>query len=256
MSRNYELLRQMQRNRPNTILESPALLSATSHYPTRKSRNLPGSTGVDVDKITREESLKLIQTLFLLNGTPHRVVLFAGVDSRSGCSLVSVCAAQSLAQNSSGAVCLVDANFRTPSLPDALGTTNHYGLSDSLRKEGPVRHFAKTLLPKNLWLLSCGSAADQSTALLNSEKMKSRIEELRQEFDYVLLDAPPLGTYADAVALGQLVDGVVLILEAHSTKREAAVRVTENLRAANVKILGAVFNKRTFPIPESLYKLL
>jgi len=256
MSRNYELLRQTQRNRAIGVRESPALLSATNHNPTWKRHNLPGSVGVDVDKITREESLKLVQSLFLLNGAPHRVVVFAGVDSRSGCSLVCVGAAQTLAQNTSGSVCLVDTNFRTPSLPDAFGTTNHYGLSDSLRKEGPVRHFAKPLLPKNLWLLSCGSAADKSTPLLNSEEMKSRLQELRQEFDYLLLDAPPLGTYADAVALGQLADGVVLVLEAHSTKREAAVRVTENLRAANVKILGAVFNKRTFPIPESLYKLL
>jgi len=119
-----------------------------------------------------------------------------------------------------------------------------------------VRHFAKPLLPRNLWLLSCGSAANESAALLNSERMKSRITELRNEFDYVLLDAPPLSTYADAVALGQLADGVVLVLEANSTKREAAVRVVENLRAANVNILGAVFNKRTFPIPESLYQLL
>jgi Mrp family chromosome partitioning ATPase len=151
---------------------------------------------------------------------------------------------------------LVDANFRAPSLPESFGTSNHYGLADALRKDGPVRHFVKSLRPKNLWLLSCGSAANESTGLLNSERMKARIRELREEFDYILLDAPPLSTYADAVALGQLADGVVLVLEAHSTKREAASRVADHLRAANVKILGAVLNKRTFPIPESLYQLL
>lgn len=255
MSRNYELLRQAQRNIPDVASDGPTLLTVAGPRATRKA-NLPTAAGIDVDKITREESLKLVQSLFLLNGAPHRAVLFAGVDSGSGCSLVCVGAADTLAHNTSGAVCLVDANFRAPSLPEAFGTTNHYGFSDSLRKEGPVRHFAKPLMPRNLWLLSCGSAANESTALLNSEKMKARIQELRSEFDYVLLDTPPLGTYADAVALGQLVDGVVLVLEAHSTKREAAVRVAENLRAANVKILGAVLNKRTFPIPESLYQLL
>jgi protein-tyrosine kinase len=255
MSRNYELLRQAQRNIPKAAADAPVLFPVANSR-ARTTRSLPAAAGIDVDKITREESLKLVQSLFLLSGVPHRVVLFAGVDSRSGCSLVCVGAAETLAHNTSGAVCLVDANFRAPSLPEAFGTTNHYGLSDSLRKEGPVRQFAKALLPRNLWLLSCGSAANESTTLLNSEQMKSRIQELRQEFDYVLLDAPPLGTYADAVALGQLVDGVVLVLEAHATKREAAVRVAENLRAANVKILGAVFNKRTFPIPGSLYQLL
>jgi capsular exopolysaccharide synthesis family protein len=255
VSRNYELLRNAERKIPNLPAASPALMPLRSPRAARNG-NLSVAANVNVDKIAREESLKLVQSLFLLNGAPHRVVLFAGVDSRSGCSLICVSAAETLAHNTCGTVCVVDANFRAPSLPETFRTTNHYGLSDSLRKEGPVRHFAKPLLPRNLWLLSCGSAANESTALLNSEQMKSRIHELRREFDYVLLDAPPLSTYADAVALGQLADGVVLVLEAYSTKREAAARVAENLRAANVKILGAVFNKRTFPIPESLYQLL
>ena len=255
MSRNFELLRQAQRKIPDTTAPNTIAMPLADAR-ARVKRNIPTAAGIDVDKITREECLKLVLSVFLLNGTPHRTVLFAGVDSGSGCSRICVGAALTLANNASGSVCLVDANFRTPSLPDSFGTSNHYGLSDALRKEGPVRHFAKSLQPRNLWLLSCGSAASESTSLLNSEQMKSRIHELREEFDYVLVDAPPLGTYADAVALGQLVDGVVLVLEAHSTKREAALRVAENLRAANVKILGAVLNKRTFPIPESLYQLL
>jgi Mrp family chromosome partitioning ATPase len=86
--------------------------------------------------------------------------------------------------------------------------------------------------------------------------MKTRITELRKEFDYVLIDSAPLNTYADGVVLGQLADGLVLVLEANSTRREAAVKVAENLRAAQVRILGAVLNKRTFPIPESVYDRL
>jgi len=252
MSRNFELLRQAQLRVPNST-------PAPKPVPVMRGRakaNLPAAAGMDVEKIAREESLKLVQSVFLLNGAAHRVVLFAGVESGNGCSRICVEAAEALANNATGAVCVVDANFRTPSLPDSFGTSNHYGLSDALRKDGPVRHFAKGLQPRNLWLLSCGSAASTSTGLLNSERMKSRVQELRQEFDYVLFDAPPLGAYADAIALGQLADGVVLVLEAHSTKREAAVRVAESLRGANVKILGAVLNKRTFPIPEPLYQLL
>lgn len=257
MSRNFELLRQAQRNLPGGPAPSPKLGPVAVVRAKGKAKgNAPTAAGLDVDKITREESLKLVQSLFLLHGAPHRAVLFAGVDSGSGCSRICVAAAETLAHNASGSVCLVDANFRAPALPQVFGTTNHYGLSDALRKEGPVRHFARALQPQNLWLLSCGSAASASTGLLNSEEMKARVQELREEFDYVLLDAPPLSIYADAIALGQLADGIVLVLEAHSTKREAAARVAEHLRAANVKILGAVLNKRTFPIPESLYQLL
>jgi Mrp family chromosome partitioning ATPase len=62
--------------------------------------------------------------------------------------------------------------------------------------------------------------------------------------------------YADAIALGQLSDGIVLVLEAESTRREAALIAVEHLRSSNVPILGAVLNKRTFPIPHSIYKRL
>ena len=70
------------------------------------------------------------------------------------------------------------------------------------------------------------------------------------------MDAPPISRYADAIALGRLSDGVVLVLEAESTRREAARIAVENLRASRIPVLGAVLNKRTFPIPERIYKML
>jgi Mrp family chromosome partitioning ATPase len=86
--------------------------------------------------------------------------------------------------------------------------------------------------------------------------MKERITELRSEFDYLLIDAPPLNAYADGMILGRLADGVVLVLEANATRREAALRVTESLRTTRIPVLGAVLNNRTFPIPEALYRRL
>jgi Mrp family chromosome partitioning ATPase len=91
---------------------------------------------------------------------------------------------------------------------------------------------------------------------LTSDNLKSRFAELRKEFDYVLVDAPPMSRYADAITLGQVTDGFVLVLEANATRREVALMAAENLRAAHIRILGAVLNKRTFPIPNALYKKL
>jgi Mrp family chromosome partitioning ATPase len=65
-----------------------------------------------------------------------------------------------------------------------------------------------------------------------------------------------LTRYSDAIALGKVADGLALVLEANSTRREAAARASENLRAAEIRILAAVLNKRTFPIPEPLYRRL
>ncbi len=123
-------------------------------------------------------------------------------------------------------------------------------------RQGPIRSFAKPVRNQKLWLLSCGSISADSPRLLNSEGLQKRLAELRAEFDYVLIDAPPLARYGDALALGKFTDGMIMILEANSTRREVAVTVSENLRAAGIKILGAVLNKRTFPIPERLYHLL
>ena len=212
------------------------------------------------DKLTREETMKLVQNVFLLRGEESpRVVIFAGIDPGNGCSSICAHVADILAGQKIGSVCMVDANLRTPALPEIYGVSNHYGLTDALSKKGPIRDFTKIVRSDNLWLLSCGSLAPEtadSPTMLNSETMKARISELRKEFDYVLIDSAPLNTYSDGVVLGQLADGMVLVLEANSTRREAAAKVTENLRAAQVRILGAVLNKRTFPIPESVYDLL
>jgi Mrp family chromosome partitioning ATPase len=209
------------------------------------------------ESAAREESLKLVQRLFL---TPGQVaptsVLFAGVDVDTGCSSLCAVIARLLAESVSGSVCLLEGNFRTPTLPQVLGVDNHHGLADALRQEGAIRGFAKRIGPSNFWLVSSGSLVQDSLDLLNSARLKERVSELRREFDYLLIDAPSLSAYADGMVLSRLVDGVVLILEANGTRREAALQVTDSLRKSNIPVLGAVLNNRTFPIPAALYKRL
>jgi protein-tyrosine kinase len=253
MSKNFELMHDAQ-----ISLDMPAIAGSKTSSVTKNGKKNGNSLQLNwQDGDSREESLKLVQSLFLSRSEGSaRVVVFAGIDSGNGCSCICAHAAETLANQRLGSVCLVDANFHSPVLPDLFGVGNHYGLTDALSKNGPIRDFSKVVRSDNLWLLSCGSLAAESAGLLNSGSMKARVAELRKEFDYVLLDSPPLNTYADGIAMGQLADGLVLVLEANSTRREAAARVTENLRAAQIKILGAVLNKRTFPIPETFYNLL
>jgi capsular exopolysaccharide synthesis family protein len=252
MSKNFELLQRTDLNGgqiPVGQNGSPA------PYPL--GNGVSHGARLNLDDVTQEETLRLAQSIFLAAGpTPPRVVMFAAIDSGSGCSEVCAQTAEVLASNVAGLVCLVDANLRAPSLPEFFGVSNHHGLADSLRATGSIRDFAKKLRAPNLFLLSCGSLAADSTTLINSELMKARVAELRKEFDYVLIDSPPLNIYSDGIVLGQLSDGVVVVLEANSTRREAALRVAEGLRAKRVRVLGAVLNKRTFPIPDSLYHRL
>ena len=247
MSRNFDLMQEMERaqafrsnRRPDPVLPVPG------EKADRHNRRLN-------DESTR----RLVQQIFLQQRQESpRMVVFAGIDHGNGCSQISTSVSEILAGNAPGAVCLVEANFRSPALPAILGSTNFHGLTDALLEEGPIRSFIEPVCDHRFWLLSSGPVAADSPNLLSSERMKARSEELRREFDFVIVDAPPMTQYADAIALGQLSDGVVLVLEAESTRQEAALMAVENLRSSKIPILGAVLNKRTFPIPEGLYKRL
>jgi len=253
MSRNYELIQQAE-----IRLEVPASKEPNTDHlsppANKKSKNgKPARLYLD-DNEAREESFKLLQNIFLRREEAvPRVVVFAGIDSGNGCSAICTYAAEALASQKLGTVCLVDGNVRSPSLADHFGISNHYGFTDALHGQGAIRDLATLVGPDNLWLLSCGSRAPESPRLLNSAGMKARIVELRAEFDYVLIDTPPLNTFADGIAIGKLADGLVLVLEANATRRESASNTVENLRAAQINILGAVLNKRTYPIPRALY---
>jgi capsular exopolysaccharide synthesis family protein len=249
MSKHFELLQQMEKEQPfgyetrttTTVFPAPIISRGDSDLTQRAS----------------EEALRLVQQIFLVQSKePPHVVVFAGIDHGNGCSHVSASVAELLAKNARRPVCLVEGNFRSPALPAYFGTENHHGLTEALLQDGPISSFTKPVLQDNLWLLSSGTLASDSANLLASEQLRERVAELRSEFDFVIIDAPPLTRYADAVVLSQHADGLVLILEAEATRREAASAVVANLRSSKIPILAAVLNKRTFPIPEKIYNRL
>lgn len=247
MSKHFELMQQIEKER---VFDAGPDASVT----------VAARNGNHVDSRSEwasEEALRLVQQIFVLQAhEPPQVVVFAGIDHGNGCSQICASVAETLARNGRGRVCLVEANFRSPALPEMFGVPNHFGLTEALLREGPVDSFAKPLRQENLWLLSSGTVAVDSPSLLATEHLLARVNELRLQFDFVIIDAPPLTRYSDAIALGRLSDGLVMVIEADSTRREAAAAVAENLRTAKVLILAAVLNKRTFPIPEKIYSWL
>lgn len=86
--------------------------------------------------------------------------------------------------------------------------------------------------------------------------MRRHVRDVLATFDYVLMNTSAASARSDAVALGGLVDAVVLAIGANATRREVAKRTLEQFRVANVRILGAILTNRDFPIPERLYRLL
>lgn len=253
MSKNFELMQEALREIETRV--SPQEKPDPILFPVLPAEKPTKVDAQEFDSVAQEECLRLVQRVFL-SQPAKRAIVFAGIDPGAGCTRMCVETARTLAANTSGSVCLVEANFRTPALPNFFGVPNHRGLADALAKEGSIRNHATQLQPSNLWLLPAGNVTARSSALLNSDRVKLRLQELKKEFDHVLIDAPALNLYADAVAMGQSLDGVVLVLQADSTRRESALKAIESLRAANIEVLGAVLNRRSFPIPDFLYRRL
>jgi hypothetical protein len=82
------------------------------------------------------------------------------------------------------------------------------------------------------------------------------LEELRSEFEFVVIEGPAAGISSEAALLGQMTDGIILLLSAGTTRRATARKIKETLEAAQCRILGTVLTERTFPIPDRLYRRL
>jgi capsular exopolysaccharide synthesis family protein len=206
-------------------------------------------------KVGEEEVLKLVQRVFRSTAPDApRTVVFTGVGHGDGCTWITANAALTLAAQTTASICVVDGNVRTPSLHKFFEIDNRYGLAEATSQAGPVRSFAQQISGSNLWVLTAGNLpANSPAAPLSSEGMRIRMAELRAEFDYVLVDSAPANLYADAITLGRLADGIILVLQSNATRRETAMKAKEGLQLANVRLLGAVLNKRTYPIPQNFY---
>jgi Mrp family chromosome partitioning ATPase len=243
MSRNFELLERVTKEELLTPTGMPAILQPPMSFPA-------------LNGFAKEEIAKLVQRLFFQGGHARgpRIVCFSGIARDDRSSWICARAAEYLASQGSSSVCLVDANFRSPQLHTHYDIKNRNGLATALTTESSIQTFATSLPLKNLWLMPSGSPRQGFD--LNVERCRTRFAELREEFDYILLSAPPLARESEATLLGQLADGIVLIVEANQTRRDYIRQAKEQLEAAQVKILGAVLDQRRFPIPEFLYRRL
>lgn len=221
---------------------------------TASGNMLAPQSGLRMDQRTRQELTRLIQNLFLRPGG-SRIVAFSGVQPGAGCSWLVVRIAELLGDAGAGSVCVVDANFRSPVLHSSPGAGEGGGFSDALVGTDPISAYVQRIGGR-LHLLSSGSVGKRAAPLLASTAFRARLEELRSKFDYVLFDTPPLADRSDALAVASRMDGLALVVAANSTHRETARKAVKEVAAANVRLLGLILNKRTYPIPTALYERL
>jgi len=267
MSRNFELLQNLGKEQDifqaTDFLDSSVLPAAPMAMPSPMSLPLPlpevkpAPLMLAMDEGQRDEMAKLVQRLFLVPGAEApRVVIVSGTESGSGCSWVCARMAELLASQVSSSVCVVDANLSNPGLHVQFRTDNTHGLTDALHEPESIRSFGRPMGRENLWLISSGGESADQPALISSDRMRMRMAELRQEFHYVLIDVPAINAANDGIVLGRAADGVVVVIKANSSRRETARKAIQELEGAKVRVLGAVLNQRTFPIPQKIYNRL
>jgi capsular exopolysaccharide synthesis family protein len=116
------------------------------------------------------------------------------------------------------------------------------GLSNFLTGSAALSEIIHATQVPGLFLIPAGAIPPNPVQLLNSEVFRELVEELRQEFQHLVFDTPPIIGFADARVASCLVDGVILVLKHHTTSREAARLATHLLGQVNARILGFILN--------------
>jgi capsular exopolysaccharide synthesis family protein len=170
-----------------------------------------------------------------------KVFLFTSPQPGDGKSTISSNFALSLAQLGKKVI-LVDADFRRPRVAQYLGEEPKPGFCDHLNGT-PLEDCIRTsTVHNNLMFLPTGGHPKNLGEIVNGIELGSVIDKLRQEFDYVIIDSPPLNPVADSSALASIVDGVYMVIRIRRGGVVAASRARDQLDLVNAKLLGVIVN--------------
>ena len=140
-------------------------------------------------------------------------------------------------------VLLIDADLRRPSIAKKLDIENSPGLADLLRGSDVQLSQFKSHMLDNWFILPAGDVPPNPSELLGSSRMKNLLNQLREIFDYIIIDLPPVNIVSDAISISRLITGMIVVIrEEHTDKRELD-RCFRQLKLSNVNVLGCVMNQ-------------
>lgn len=192
----------------------------------------------------------------LLAGHPQellKTILFSGTNHGDGSSTTAINFASTLARNDQIKVLLVEANLRTPILREIFHLKSTYGLSDLLANGVDAGSLVNPVDQGGLYVVTCGERTTSPVKLFESNRFCGFLKAMRERFDYVILDGPPIPSFSESRILCSKVDGVVMVLAAGRTREQVARKAKREIEEAGGKVLGLVLNRRKFYIPQWLY---
>jgi capsular exopolysaccharide synthesis family protein len=146
-------------------------------------------------------------------------------------------------------VILIDCDLRKPSIHKKLGVTNSIGLTNMLVQGVKKEECIFKTSVNNLFVLTSGPIPPNPAELLGTKKMLNLIENLKEEFELVLIDAPPVLAVTDAQILSTIADGVIFVASYGEAQKNALIDAKHLIDKVGGKIIGIVFNK----VPENVH---
>lgn len=140
-------------------------------------------------------------------------------------------------------VLLVDADLRIPSIAKKMDMNNSPGLTDFLMDyENQQLSVFKSKLLDNWYILPSGNLPPNPSELLGSRRMEQIFSILSEKFDYIVVDLPPVNVVSDALAISNLITGMVVVIREEYTSKRELEACFRQLKLSNVKVLGCVLN--------------
>jgi len=184
---------------------------------------------------TLRTRLNHLQTL-----QPLHTLVVTSASPAEGKSFTATNLALTQAQLTGKRVMLADFDFRRPAIDKAFQLSPSPGITDYLRGEASLSQVIRRIPAANLHIMTCGESVPNPLELLNLNQCRQLLASLREYFDWVILDSPPLLFAADANLLATMCDSTILVVRIGSTTYDAVTRALQSLCENNV--LGIVVN--------------
>jgi len=204
------------------------------------------------------EQYKVLRTNILSSNKnkPLKTMVVTSAVHSEGKTITALNLAMVLAQSTKKPkVLLIDADLRRGRVLKYLGVKPRPGLAEILEEKTTSSDALFNLDMENLTFIAAGeSIPENPVELLESEKMRRFLSRMKTEFDYVLIDTPPVISVTDACPIGAQVDGVLMVIQAGRTQRGIVSRAEELLYQAHAKVFGHILTNIEYHLPEYLYR--